>query len=110
MISKILTHVRYWGETYIAGPLVLGLLILSAWIVGRLTGRDSVEDIGAIVGTLIDAVRLVIVVILAGLTQYFLFGYRSNRPSPALADDIHDSCVTCFLLLLWSVLLFGLIR
>lgn len=111
MIAKILQHVRYWGETYIAGPIVVALLILSAWLVGLLTGRDAVEDIGAIVGTLIDAVRLVVVIIMAGLTQHFLFGYRSNdQPYPPIGDDIHDSCVTCFLLLLYSVLLFGLIR
>lgn len=111
MIAKILQHVRYWGETYIAGPIVIGLLVLSAWFVGLLTGREVVENPGAIVGTLIDAVRIVIVCMMAGIAQHFLYGYRSTlRPHPQLSDDIYDACVTSFLLLLFSVLLFGLIR
>jgi hypothetical protein len=46
---------------------------------------------------------------LTGLTQQFLFGYQ-HKKYPSIASGIIDSCVTCFLLLLWSVLIFGLIR
>ncbi len=110
LLRALWTHVRYWGELYIAGPIVIGLLWLSIVWVNYFTHREVQDDVGAIVGWLLNAIGVVVVVMLAGLTQHFLYGYRSKTQPPALADDIFDACVTSFLLLLWSVIVFGLIR
>lgn len=103
-------HLRYWGENYVIVPFVVILLIVGTLWVNHLTGRESAEDIGAVVGSLIVAMQMCVVITLTGLTQHFLFGYRSKDPSCSLADDLHDSCVTCFLLLLFSAAVFGWIR
>lgn len=103
-------HLRYWGENYILLPFFLAALVLGTLWVNTLTGRASAEDIGAVVGSLITAVQVCVVITLTGFAQHFLFGYRSQAASCALADDVHDSCVTCFLLLLFSTAVFGWIR
>lgn len=112
IFRSVLSHVLWWGETYVALPVVLGMLLAGVWLVNVLTGRAPLEDAGAVVGWLLNAVGVCVVVSLAGLVQYFLFGYRARHDAgvPPLKDDIHDSCVTCFLLLLFAVLIFGLIR
>lgn len=103
-------HVSYWGENYFALPLVVAALVASIVLVNWLTGRAPMDDVGAIVGCLVDALRLCVILTLTGLAQHFLYGYRGGNPRAMLADDVLDSCVTCFLLLLFSVLIFGLIR
>lgn len=103
-------HVFYWGENYVLLPFVVSGLFAAILLVNVLTGRAPMEDAGAIVGWLMQALGICIVVSLTGFTQHFLFGYRSSSPHPSLVDEAHDSCVTCFLLLLFSVLVFGLIR
>lgn len=110
LMQFLAAHVWYWGESYVQLPLVMIGLLLSIVLVGLATGRPVLEDVGSLVGWLLQSVGVAVVASLAGLTQHFLFGYRSNSPAPTLADDIHDSCVTCFLLLLYSALVFGLVR
>ncbi len=113
IINHILKHIMFWGETFIALPIIIALLVGSIELFNFLTGRSPLEDAGAIVGWLLNAVGVCVVVSLTGLVQYFLFGYRTHihtETLPDLKDDIFDSCVTSFLLLLFSVLVFGLIR
>jgi len=103
-------HVSWWKENYFLLPASILALSGSSYLVLALTGYRPRVDVEAISGWCSQAVGVAIVVSLAGLTQQFLYGYRSNGPSPSLGDDIHDSCVTSFLLLLFSVLVFGLLR
>ena len=103
-------HIQYWAENYVLLPIVLLALVSAAFLVNRLTGRENVEDIGAIVGSLIEGVRIGVVICLAAAAQHILYGYRGDCYGPPLKDDIFDACVTSFLLLLFSVLVFGLIR
>ena len=112
-LRAIADHLLYWGESYIVTPFILLLLWGSVRLVNSLTGRAPMEDAEAIVGWLMQACGICVVLILTGLTQRFLYGYRAHHRGttpPPLADDVHDSCVTSFLLLLFSVLIFGLIR
>ena len=105
-------HMLFWGENYILFPLVLALLVGATWFVGILTGRSPLEDVSAIVGTLIDAARLCVAVTMTGLVQRYIYGFRalSTDPKAKLSLIIHDTCVSSFLLLLFVVVLFGLIR
>ena len=110
ILKYIVGHVRYWGENYVILPLVVVALIASIGLFNFLTGRSPLEDVGAIVGWLIQALGVCVVASLTGLTQYFLYGYRSNITPCKLSDDIYDASITSFLLVLWSVIIFGLIR
>lgn len=103
-------HLQYWGENYLVAPGFVLTLLGGTLLVNHLTGRESAEDIGALVGSLITAVQLCVVLALTGFAQHFLFGYRGNSAAPALSDDIHDSCVTAFLLSLFSAVAFGWVR
>lgn len=114
-MKTFLAHLKYWGEIYKAAPIVIFLLIASTWIINRYLGTDSAEDIGSIVGSNIELVRFVLLVIVATLTQRFAYGYevdadikRDGRPSTA--SKVIDSCVTSFLLLLLSAIVFGWLK
>lgn len=110
-LKSALSHVREWGENYIQIPVIVGLLLGSIWFFKYLTQRSPVENPGAIVGWLINALGVCIVASLTGLSQRFLYGFTSKLKSPPdFSHLILDSCVTSYLLLLWSVLIFGLLR
>lgn len=100
-LSLLAFHREVW-----AWPLGIVLLCLAAiHFVVHLTGRAVIDDPGAIVGWLFNAIKIVLALVLTGQAQQHLFGYRSNGENPSLSDDLHDSTV-CFALL--SLFLFVL--
>ena len=111
MITRFFKHIHYWGENYLILPLMVAFLVGTVLLFNVLTGREPLEDVGAIVGWQINALGICIVVSLTGLTQRFLVGYtaRLNNP-PQFRNLCLDAAITCFLLSLFSVLIFGLIR
>ena len=104
---SIQKHLLFWGENYIALPLIIALLIGSIYGVNFLTGRPVVEDVGAIVGMLINGIGIALSATLVGLIQQYNFGYRSHTTNPKLCDDIHDSVVTLLLFALFSYRIFN---
>lgn len=110
-IKAIGNHLHFWGENYIQIPVITGLLFASIGLFEFLTGRSPIEAPGAIVGWIIQALGCCVVASLTGMTQRFLFGYTSKLKTPPPFKFLClDSAITCFLLALWSVLIFGLIR
>jgi hypothetical protein len=107
ILQSIHKHLLFWGENYIALPLILIFLVLSIYGVNFLTGRPVVDDIGAVVGMLINAVGIALSATLAGLLQHYLFGYRSNKSTATIWDDIHDSVITLLLLALFCYRIFN---
>jgi hypothetical protein len=110
LIKTVWNHVCFWSENYIIIPLYLLAIVSSACLFKLATGYSSTEDIGAIVGWLTQSLGVVLVMSLTGFCQYLLYGYRNKDNKGPLSGDIHDSCVTSFLLVLFSVLVFGLLK
>jgi hypothetical protein len=107
---KFLRHLLRNRELY-AWPLAgIAVLVASLHGVTLLTGRAVIDDPGAIIGFLYNALGILVLVILVGATQEHLFGFRvrnSERATmiPRLRNDIYDSCVSAFLFILFAWLL-----
>ena len=89
-------------------PIGVLALLSAAMLFKNITGYSSTNDVDSIIGWIINALGAVIVICLTGFTQYFMYGYRNlNGSITKLSDDIFDACVTSFLLVLFSVIVFG---
>ena len=113
ILASFARGVLYWKESTIILPLVLIVVGLICLVVLIFTGRQLLNDVGSLVDTGFTFIRLGCICALTGGTQKALFGYRteaggdgSEAKQPKLSDDIHDSCVTAFLLLLFSAVVF----
>jgi hypothetical protein len=98
-------HLSYHRELYVFLPLFALLCFLAILAVNLLTGRAVTDDPTAVVGFIYNALGLVVAVILTGLTQKHLIGFRSeNTPNGAapLRDDVFDLCTTLALLFFFA--------
>ncbi|MEO8205315.1 MAG: hypothetical protein ABI615_03985 [Chthoniobacterales bacterium] len=108
-LKDLYDYLNYWGESYFMLPVMVLLLIGGVFLIYFCTGRSSLEDVGAIAGWFLQAIGICIAASLVGMTQRFLFGYRSKAGCP-MADDIYDACITFALLLLFLPFVFGMFR
>ncbi|MEO6055083.1 MAG: hypothetical protein ABIP97_13830 [Chthoniobacterales bacterium] len=108
-LKKLYGYLHYWGESYIMLPVIVGLLVGAVFLIRFCTGRSSLEDVGAISGWGLQAIGICITASLVGMTQRFLFGYRSKQDC-LLSDDIYDACITFGLLFLFLPFVFGLLH
>ena len=91
-------HLSYHRELYLFTPLAALGLVACIRYVGRLTGRDSTEDLGSLVGTMVNLSRVALIAMATGAIQEHFFGYRSECPARAsIRDDIYDALVTTLL-------------
>jgi hypothetical protein len=105
LLRRIKAHLAYWVETYVWVPWLWLLMVLALHLVHGLTGRPVIDDPGAIVGWCYNAIAAAMVMMLTGMCQHHLFGYRSTTQPSRLRDDIYDACVTVFLLCFFGWLL-----
>lgn len=84
-------------------PIGAAAVYLGAKFIRFMTGRPPVDGASQIEGIAARLLGLAVAVALTGFVQEHFFGYRSKGGDAkvALTDDIHDSCVTAFLLLLF---------
>jgi hypothetical protein len=110
-LKSAMSHIHEWGEQYIAIPVTVFWLFGTIWLINVLTGRQPLESVDSVVGWQVQALGICIAASLTGLIQRFLIGYLSRLTDPPqFRYLLIDVCVTCFLLLLCNVLIFGLIR
>lgn len=118
-MNTFFKHLQRWREFYFVPFLTIALCVAALHLVRYLTGRPSVDDPGVIVAFCYNGIGIGMVLLFTGLSQDMFFGFRAERPpqnqSPAaphftvpFRDDVFDACVTAFLLILWSVLIFSL--
>jgi len=104
---SIQKHILFWGENYIGLPFIIALLIGAIYGVNFFTGRPITDDLGAIVGMMVNAIGIAITGTMVGLLQQFNFGYRSHKPNSKLCDDLHDSIIALLLFALFSYRIFS---
>jgi len=109
-LRKFLSHLLRNRELYLFPLVGIAALVAALNGVSLLTGRAVIDDPGAIVGYLYNALGVLVLVALVGATQEHLFGFRVRNDEratmiPRLLDDIFDSCVSAFLFLLFAALL-----
>ena len=113
--KSVKKHISYWAEAYIFIPALWLCMIAALHLVHSLTGRPVIDDPGSIVAWAYNAIGAGLVMLLTGLCQHHLFGYRSQPdpdPIPGLStpipyrDDLHDAVVTMFLLCFFACLIF----
>jgi hypothetical protein len=107
ILKVIAKHLKYWSESYIHFPVIIGLCLLAIYGINLLTGRPLIDSPDAILGWFYNLIGGILTVMITGFTQKSLFGYRCEGVKPALKDDIYDSVITIFLLiyfyfLIWS--------
>jgi hypothetical protein len=124
ILAWLKAHASRHRELYLWVPLALALLVGAIHFVQGLSGRAVVDDPGAIVGWLYNAIAAVLVVTLAGQTKPHLFddidtsellnrffSPESAFKGPAaalliLGRILIDSCETVFLLCFFAWLVF----
>lgn len=104
-MSWLTKHLSYHREIYLFLPLFVLLCVGAIVGVNLLTGRPVMDDPTAVVGFLYNALGAVVVVILTGLTQKHLIGFRGERTdggAASLGDDLFDLCATLALLFFFA--------
>jgi hypothetical protein len=102
--SKLKSFLGWWGEFSIGIPLMIAVLagigLLYAFV---FQGRAPIDPPLEIWVYAQKFVALILAAIFTGITQQFLFGYRSKEAGHEFRDDVYDAAVTAFLLVLACV-------
>ncbi len=104
-MKRLLKHLSYHRELYLFLPLFVALCVGAILGVHALTGRAVTDDPAQVVGFLYNALGAVLVIVLTGLAQKHLIGFRSESTivgKPPLSDDLFDLCATITLLFFFA--------
>lgn len=101
-LRRIWAHMKQYRETYLFPFIGIGILYISIRLVNRLTGRAVVDDPGAIIGGLYNAVLIQFAIMIVGSIQGFLIP-DVNESKPAVSWPKHLIDVSC------TQLTFGLV-
>ncbi len=111
LLRRFFAHTSFHRELYYLPLVVLGFCLAAIYFVNWVTGRPVADDPGILVGYAFNAIGVSIV-----LPRDFddtadvKPAPGAEKPNPKFLDDVFDAWVTLCLLVLYSVLVFSLLR